>query len=187
MLPQLEVGPIHVRNLPMNVMDLSQLEKKLGMRVAGLIGMDVLGRSSFCLDYQSRELRFGNVADKGISVPYDQSTGLALAEATLQGKQVRLIVDTGSDLVVVYDSDWNKKEPAQPVSESEGTSIAEQVPARQIHSAELAFGGKEFRGVRAYSVPSARKLAYDGFFGVLALRLRGISFDRKSQTMYLLN
>jgi predicted aspartyl protease len=186
-LPQLDLGPIHVTNLPMNVMDLSQLEKRLGMHVAGLIGMDVLGRSSFCLDYQAKELRFGDAEEQGIGVPYDQSTGLALAEATLQGRRVRLIVDTGSDLVVVYGGDWSKEDTVRPVSESEGTSVAEQVAARQIANAELAFGGKEFRVMRAYYIPSATKVTYDGFFGVRALKLRGISFDRESQTMYLLN
>jgi predicted aspartyl protease len=187
MLPQLDIGPIHVNNLPVNVMDLSHLENSLGMPIAGLIGMDVLGRSSFRLDYQARQLRFGNVADEGIGVPYDQASGLALAEVTLQGKHVRLIVDTGSDLLVVYGSDWSKSSVAEPVSESQGRSVAEQVPARRINNAELTFGGREYRVARAYCVSSAAPVAYDGFFGVRALKLRAISFDRESQTMFLLN
>jgi predicted aspartyl protease len=186
-LSQLDLGPIHVTNLPMNVMDLSHLENSLGIPIAGLIGMDVLGRSSFRLDYQARELRFGDVTDQGIGVSYDRSTGLALAEATLQGKHVRLIVDTGSDLVVVYGTAWSEEDGAQPVNESQGRSVAEQVPAKRIANAELAFGGKEFRIPRAYYVSSTTKVPYDGFFGVRALKLRGLSFDRHSQTMFLLN
>jgi predicted aspartyl protease len=184
-LPELELGPIHVTDLPMNVMDLSKLEKSLGMQVAGLIGMDVLGRASFRLDYEKKELYFGNVADEGIEIAYDGSTSLALAEATLQGKHVRLIVDTGSDLVVVYGSDWNTVDSAQ--RPSEGTSVAEHVPARRIANPELALGGKRFRGMHTYYVPSTTKTGYDGFFGVRALKLRGISFDRDNQMMYLLN
>jgi predicted aspartyl protease len=184
-LPELELGPIRVADLPMNVMNLSQLEKSLGIQVAGLIGMDVLGRASFRLDYEKRELHFGSVADEGIEVPYDDSTSLALAEVTLQGKHVRMIVDTGSDLVVVYGSDWNMVDPAQRASE--GTSVAEQVPAWRIAHPELALGGKQFRGMRTYYVPSTTKTGYDGFLGVRALKLRGISFNRDSKTMYLLN
>jgi len=187
-LPELDLGPIHVQGLPVNVMDLSQWEQKLGMEVAGLIGMDVLGRASFRLDYEKKELEFGKGAAQGIAIGYDGLRGLPLADATLQGKRVRLIVDTGSDLVVVYGEKWDATQSAKQVKESQqGTSVAEQVAARQISQAEMELGGKQFRGLRAYYVPSAKGTGYDGFLGVTALKLHGISFDRESQTMYLLN
>jgi predicted aspartyl protease len=187
-LPELDLGPIHVASLLMNVMDLSRWEKNLGIEVAGLLGMDVLGRASFRLDYEKKELEFGTVAQEGIAVGYDGSRGLALAEATLQGKRVRLIVDTGSDLVVVYGGSWEGMEAASVRSQSrEGTSVAEQVTARQIAEPEMELGGKQFRGLRTYYVSSPMGFGYDGFFGVRALRLHGISFDRERQTMYLLN
>jgi predicted aspartyl protease len=187
-LPELELGPIHIASLPMNVMDLSRWERDLGIEVAGLLGMDVLGRTSFRLDYEKRELQFGSVGQEGIAVGYDRSRGLALAEATVQGKPVRLIVDTGSDLVVVYGESWGGMEFArEPSLAREGTTVAEQVATRQIANPEMELGGKQFRGLRTYYVPSARGSGYDGFFGVRALKLRGISFDRERQTLYLLN
>jgi len=51
-LPELALGPLEVTSLRMNVMDLSQWEKDLGAEIAGLIGMDVLGRTNFRLDYE---------------------------------------------------------------------------------------------------------------------------------------
>lgn len=186
-LPNLDVGPIHVIALPVNVMDLSGLEKSLGIEVAGLIGMDVLARASFQLDYEKKQLDFGPVAQHGMRVSYDAATGLALAQATLQGKSVRLIVDTGSDLVVVYGKRWATFGAVSPASDEEGTSVAERVPARPIAHAELALGGQQFSGMRTYYVPSAGQTPYDGFFGVRALKLRGLSFDRESQTLFLLN
>jgi predicted aspartyl protease len=188
-LPELHFGPIHVTNLPVNVMDLSALENSLGMRIAGLIGMDVLGVTSFQLDYQKNELSFGTVSEEGIAVHYDHMSGLALAEATLQGRHVRLIVDTGSDLVVVYGESWCPSESAPRVVSTmqSGTSVGDQVGVRQIAKPELELGGEQFRDLRTYYVPSASAKGYDGFFGVRALHLRGISFDRATQTMYLLN
>jgi hypothetical protein len=93
-LPELALGPIEVTSLRMNVMDLSSWEKDLGTEIAGLIGMDVLGRTNFRLDYEKRQLEFGGEAEEGIAVGYDPASGVALAEATLQGRRVRLIVDT---------------------------------------------------------------------------------------------
>jgi predicted aspartyl protease len=186
-LPNLGLGPIHVTALRVNVMDLSRLEKNLGIEVAGLIGMDVLGRASFQLDYEKRQLEFGPVAQHGVRVSYDATTGLALAEATLQRKPVRLVVDTGSDLVVVYGSRWATFGSVSPTFDEEGASVAERVPARPIAHPELALGGHQFSGMRTYYVPSAGQTPYDGFFGVRALKLRGLSFDRESQTLFLLN
>lgn len=188
-LPDLDFGPIHVANLAVNVMDLSALENSLGMRIAGLVGMDVLGQVSFRLDYEKKEFAFGTVSDEGIAVRYDGRSRLALAEATLQGRHVRLIVDTGSDLVVVYGESWQAMESAasQVNGMQTGTSVADHVGARQIAKPDMELGGKQFRDLRTYSVPSANARGYDGFFGVRALRLRGISFDRDRQTLYLLN
>jgi predicted aspartyl protease len=187
-VPELDLGPIQVTNLPVNVMDLSQLENSLGTEIAALIGMDVLGRASFRLDYDKKELDFGDVAVEGIAVEYDGASRLALAEASLQGRRVRLIVDTGSDLVVVYGKSWEAFEAPRLVSEvREGTSVAEQVLAREVTKPEMQLGGRQFRGMRTYYVPSGAAVGYDGFFGVRALKLHGISFDRTKQRMYLLN
>jgi hypothetical protein len=167
-LPELALGPIEVTSLRMNVMDLSPWEKDLGTEVAGLIGMDVLGRTNFRLDYEKRQLEFGGKAEEGIAVGYDHASGVALAEATLQGRRVRLIVDTGSDLVVVYGENWDGEK-------------------KEIEKAQMLLGGRSFSGSRTYCVPTGKGVGYDGFVGVRALKLRGVSFDRERQTMYLLN
>jgi len=182
-VPELELGPVQVTRLRMNVMDLSQWEKDLGTEIAGLIGMDVLGQTNFRLDYEKKELEFGEEAEEGIAVEYDGVSGLALANATLQGRRVKLIVDTGSDLVVVYGGNWEgEKKEARG-----GESVAGREAAREIEKAVMVLGGKSFSGSRTYCMPSGRGMGYDGFVGVRALKLRGVSFDRERQTMYLLN
>ena len=182
-VPELALGPLEVTSLRMNVMDLSQWEKDLGAEIAGLIGMDVLGRTNFRLDYEKRELQFGGEAEEGIAVAYDRTSGLALADATVQGRRVRLIVDTGSDLVVVYGEGWG----GQKSEIRSGVSIAGKEAAREIQKADMVLGGKVFSGSRTYCVPAGKALGYDGFVGVRALKLRGLSFDRDKHTMYLLN
>jgi len=182
-VPELALGPLEVTSLRMNVMDLSQWENDLGAEIAGLIGMDVLGRTNFRLDYEKRELQFGGEAEEGIAVAYDRTSGLALAEATVQGRRVRLIVDTGSDLVVVYGEGWG----GQKREIRSGVSIAGTEAAREIEKADMVLGGKVFSGSRTYCVPAGKALGYDGFVGVRALKLRGLSFDRDKHTMYLLN
>ena len=128
-------------------------------------------------------MQFGGEAEEGIAVGYDRTSGLALADATVQGRRVRLIVDTGSDLVVVYGEDWG----GQKGETREGVSIAGREAAREIEGADMVLGGKIFSGSRTYCVPAGKAFGYDGFVGVRALKLRGLSFDREKHTMYLLN
>ena len=182
-LPELALGPLEVTSLRMNVMDLSQWEKDLGAEIAGLIGMDVLGRTNFRLDYEKRELQFGGEAEEGIAVGYDRTSGLALADATVQGRRVRLIVDTGSDLVVVYGEGWG----GQNREIRRGVSIAGREAAREIEKADMVLGGKVFSGSRTYCVPAGKALGYDRIVVVRPLKLRGLSFDRDKHTLYLLN
>ena len=100
-LPELELGPIRAVSLRVQVQDLSRLERDLGISIAGIIGLDVLSKSSFRLDYQKKEMEFGEVSDQGIPVSFDERTGTAVALVSLEGVPARLLVDTGSDRVAV--------------------------------------------------------------------------------------
>jgi len=128
-------------------------------------------------------LQFGGEAEEGIAVGYDRTSGLALADATVQGRRVRLIVDTGSDLVVVYGEGWG----GQNREIRRGVSIAGREAAREIEKADMVLGGKVFSGSRTYCVPAGKALGYDRFVVVRPLKLRGLSFDRDKHTLYLLN
>ncbi len=100
-LPKLDLGPIQAVSLRVQVQDLSRLERDLGIPVAGIIGLDVLSKSSFRLDYEKKQMEFGQVSDEGIPVSFDERTGTAVALASIEGIPARLLVDTGSDRVAV--------------------------------------------------------------------------------------
>lgn len=187
-LPQLDLGPIHATNLRMNVMDLSWLEQLLSMEITGLVGMDILEQMSFRLDYDKRELQFGDSDETGIAVGYDRRSHLALADASMQGKPVRLVVDTGTDMIVVYGHSWETLESATKVSEfPKSRSVATPLLAGQIADPQMELGGIHFNGSRTFYVPSAVAKGYDGVVGITALKLHGISFNHEKQTVYLLN
>ena len=60
-LPFVAVGPARVESVPVLVQDLSSLEKTLGRRIDAIVGLDVLGRNSFSINYRTKRLRFGSV------------------------------------------------------------------------------------------------------------------------------
>jgi predicted aspartyl protease len=129
-IPELQLGPIRVERLPGIATDLSSLTAELGIRPQVLIGMDLLHRSSFLIDYRSRQLVFFQVSQPQVPrsqvpqgpapplgfgpllklphsaalIPGDSTSAgrFAVIEASIRGKILRLQVDSGFDGLLLY-------------------------------------------------------------------------------------
>lgn len=184
---EIELGPIHAAYLSVQVENLAQLEREFGIPIAGILGMDVLSKSNFRLDYGKAEMEFGNILPAGIPVHFDPRTDVAVAEVRIEGKDARFLVDTGSDSVVLFgrnfaDAGWLL---LRNTSQS-GASLADQRMRIQVFSAaDIVLGGQHFSDDRAYFVPGNSDPAFDGLLGVRALGFRSLSYDRASRTIFL--
>src|ERR1700688_1642261 len=58
-LPDLQLGPLRRQNLLVMVADFAAVAKGLGTRIDAVVGLDVLGRTSFTVDYLKRRIVFG--------------------------------------------------------------------------------------------------------------------------------
>lgn len=187
LVPEVELGPIRAASLPVQVQDLSRLERDLGIPIAGIVGMDVLSKSSFRLDYEKREIEFGDVLPVGIPVHYDARAGIAVAEASIEGKRARVLVDTGSDRVVLFGGNFAESGwlALRKTSQS-GASLANAGMDLQVFSApDIILGGRHFNDDRAYFVPGNADPVFDGLLGVRALGFKSLSYDQASETIFL--
>src|SRR5215475_137263 len=57
-IPSIEVGPVRATSVKGLVQDLSEVSRRIGVRVDGLVGVDVLSHSSFVIDYRARKIDF---------------------------------------------------------------------------------------------------------------------------------
>ncbi len=62
-LPSLLLGPIRADSLRVLSEDLSFIQKTVGHKVDGIVGLDVLRKSSFTIDYRTKEM----LASRGLS------------------------------------------------------------------------------------------------------------------------
>jgi predicted aspartyl protease len=185
-VPEIRLGPLQALSVPVLVSDLSAVERDLNLPIAGILGMDVLGRTSFRLDYGSRLMEFGEIAPVGIPVNLSARTDLPIAEIRIGGKLLHLLVDTGSDRLVFFGARSAAEfAPTAAKSMLQGNSIAATVPVRAVSSLEFELSGQRFQQ-DAYFVPDSEEPLFDGLLSVRSLGIRVLSLDANRRVVYLL-
>lgn len=186
-LPELNLGSIRVSSLPVYVQDLSSWERKTGMPIAGIIGMDVLGQTSFRLDYRAKRLNFGNVNQHGIAATMSAQMHVPIVTVQVEGHAVRLLVDTGTDRVVLLRTDPSTIAGlAMASTRQDGMGVTgAAIHAQVFYSPDIVLSGQHFRLARGYVVPGNSSDEFDGLLGVRALGFQAIAYNRELETMYL--
>lgn len=185
-LAELEFGPIRASSLRVQVHDLSRLERDIGIPVAGIIGLDVLSKCSFRLDYDRMRIDFGEVSDEGIPVSFDEHTGIAVARAALDGRPARMLVDTGSDRVALLGNDLEEARFALHGTSQRGWALTDaNIEVQVLLAPDISLGGQHFALKRAYFIRGGTDPAFDGFLGVRALGFRAVAYDRVRSMLYL--
>jgi hypothetical protein len=155
-----------------------------------VIGLDVLSKASFRLDYQKKSIEFGKFMPGGIAVSLPEGAGIAIAQVNWGGIPVRMMVDTGSDQLVLLGKQ-------RPVSGETGSahnfagattaaaSIADRLSVQELPPAEIVLAGKKFARAKGYWVPGSDTSDFDGLLGVRSLGFRYFSFDTEHRTIHL--
>lgn len=184
MVPHLQLGPLQARAATFLVADLSDVERTWNVPIAGILGLDILGKISFRLDYERQLLEFGQVSGRGIPIGLSAGLNLPIAEVRINGKALRLLVDTGSDHLVFF-----AKQSGATVADSsseplQGNSIAGVVPVRQAPALEFEWKGRHFQQ-NALVVSGREEPLFDGLMSVRAMGFRSIAMDANSHVVYL--
>ena len=184
-VPEIRLGPLQVLSVPVLVTDLGSVERDLNLPIAGILGMDVLGKISFRLDYGNQLIEFGEIAPVGIPVNLSTSADLPIAEVKVGGKLLHLLVDTGSDRLVFFGArSATEFSPNTANSLLQGASVASAVPVRSVSSLDFELNGKRFHQ-DAYFVPNSEEPLFDGLLSVRSLGIRVLSMDADRRIVYL--
>jgi len=181
-LPSLQVGPIRVENLRVLVQDLTELDKKLGLHLDALVGLDVLSHSSFRIDYHEKKMIFGPVPPLPFAAPIRWTGYQACIDAHIEGQTVSLLLDAGAADIVLF-SQRIAGLAGKSGTVWDNTGLAGHFTLRQVKLNGLDAAGSNL-GPHEVFVSDSKNAEHYSYEGLLALgsqRFRQVAFDFEHQ------
>lgn len=109
MLGSLMAGSANTPIFPFIVMDLSATRSMMAEKMDGILGMDVLGQLPFTFDLRKNTCYWGIPTNGGSLVPLyakPDGTGRVVVQAKCAGKELEMVLDTGSSITRVEAEQW---------------------------------------------------------------------------------
>jgi Aspartyl protease len=172
------IGSLESGRVSASVGDLSYLH---GVGVDAIVGLDVLSRRSFSIDYQTRVLRLAPVVREDPVAPLERVWPFLTVRMTIGGEHVRLLVDTASsDLVlfktrmpaVLSGAPWRGDKTVQYYS---GAARLRSLELRQVGLGAHVWD--KLRGWALDRVPHGYPPSIDGVLGIRAIGCERVRFD----------
>jgi aspartyl protease len=168
-LPSLRLGPVLVHSLPVLAEDLTAYQNALGCRVDAIVGLDVLRKSSFTLDYKHKELRFGPIESLPFSAPFDTDKPVVTILMRLQGSPFRLVVDSGGPDLMFFRSRIPNAINFETLGEEKVADASGSFRRSRVRISEVSLGQEKI-GPQIAFIADDRKDEGDNFDGVLGVR-----------------
>ena len=183
-IPELAVGSFSAADVPALAADLSRLEPHFGIKPDIVIGAGLLRGACFSIDYVGRRLSFACREGWRGTLPLDRRSPHLVAEVTIDGTPFRLVVDTGSQAVVVDDDATPVAWQSRVEAKIDASDFSGPVRLRRFTADVIAVGPMTWQR-RPVHILSAgvKRQSYDGVLGVRALGLSAVQFDLKRMVL----
>lgn len=177
---EMTFGPERILNKHIMIEDLGYL-RSAGAQVDGLIGLDILRRESFVLDYARERIVFGEPASAGMrSVPMRADERSISVEVYVDGRPVRMVADTGVRGTVFYEDALRDTFTDYHVERrSRWLSVGGAVEDEVALVPRLSIGGHELdREIVVVNAPGTARLSgVSGYLGLASLDANEVAFD----------
>jgi predicted aspartyl protease len=182
-LPELQLGPLHARDVQVMVSDLKQFSE-FAEGVDAIIGLDLLRTSqSLRIDYGKSLVAF-KASDAYVPVNSENVTAL-IVRLQVQGQPVRLIVDTGLQGMLLYTDRLRNHVPQLKLTDKITEAHEGRLVGENAKLAGIRFGTDELQAsvMLIPGAPVSLPAEIDGYLGTNLLHAQMIELDFASNRL----
>ena len=179
-LPRILIGAMRAESIRVVVQDLSYMERKLGISLGGIAGLDILSGHSFMIDYLKRKIVFAPAKAARKSVRFERQKPFLTVRAMVEGQEVRLLVDSGTAGLLIYRKRLTATlEPLPTNQDALISTAAGSMRTAWFHASRVSLG-KENLGPQIMLVANVDpdpRYEFDGLLGFTKMGIRKVWFD----------
>jgi hypothetical protein len=176
---EVHFGSIRAVGLPMVVVDLARFERLLGLRIDAIIGLDILGRQNFTIDYKHRRITLGLSGSARHVMPVEirifSGAPYWVLPLNQGGHVFRVLLDTGANHLGLFAGHAPK-----PVLDLSAAAMTRSPGPLLLTMGDMPL--KKQLGVVLDEPPGALQ-QIDGLLGPTALGITRIEFDWEHQCL----
>ncbi|HWC18627.1 MAG TPA: aspartyl protease family protein [Terriglobales bacterium] len=176
-IPNLVLGALRQAMLNGIAIDMSAFKRQVGIDAGVIVGMDVLGQTSFLIDYKAKKITFGAPPPLKYKSPVTISNHLLLVAAEIGQSKLTLQLDTGFNAILIYG---NRLPPSQQGPASRSETILGSIEV-QLTSQPMKIGdwvGHQVTVAVTQAAPGEENF-FDGLLGPQAIGVRRLAFDNE--------
>jgi hypothetical protein len=192
-VPKVQVGPVASDALEMVAADLGAIEQALHTRLDAVIGLDLLGRESFAIDYKTKKLLFGMAVQSADSVTFQlmHAAGgtYVLVPMESGGEKFQMLLDTGTKDITLFRPRLKGSLQQIPLrSEDVTINAGGSGKSSEIVIPSLRLGSLARSRQTAYVLTTSETdlRDFDGMLGPVALGAIAVEFDFERNIITLL-
>jgi predicted aspartyl protease len=179
-------GWVRANALPMVVLDLEALSGVLGIRIDAIVGLDVLDRQSFSIDYKQRRIMPGLSGNARHVLPVENyvrdGAPYWVLPVILGGQTFHVLLDTGANDLALFAGHIGRHVADTAGGSIRPAKITGEIETRALPPSLLVIGGESFQHQLAVEMANPRGSALpeiDGVLGPTAVGITRVEFDWK--------
>jgi hypothetical protein len=178
-LPELQIGAVNRSGIEAWAGAIEFADMDRSERIDGLLGLDVLRETNLSIDYEARTVTFGPVSHSNDPIPFYRGLPIVTVPLMVQGRSVRLLLDTAAKDVLLYESrDLRRFSMSRTGEVKPIRHIGGRFPSERVKILQIALGQSRWKEMSAFLVKGvAREESPDGVLGPSALGLKRLHLD----------
>ena len=157
-------GTVRATDVQVLIADLASQQQRFGIRIDALVGVDVLRNHCFTIDFAAQRLTVECVPERSPDVAFNPP--LPVVETWIDGNRYRMIVDSASEAIVVFQSSLPPDTKLNTDGEVSATHVSGTTRLKRFTPERFSVGRHPIGTPPVFVMSRTAPTGYDGVLGM---------------------